>query len=158
MKQIFKELDNWIIQEKSSETHSIINECYFKILGQTALFEAKCDLTLIETADVDAYTNANFTILKKLDELLKESGKHYDYHSNEIWMPGDTTYIDFYNGYYVTAKIAKEEYVLISKAKKAPEKNYNLILEYIAKKPSKLFFDLVEKYDVNLDSLISDYG
>jgi ribosomal protein L17 len=43
---------------------------------------------------------------------------------------------------------------LISKAKKAPIKNKNLIIEYIGNKPSKLFFDLAKKYEVRLEDFL----
>ena len=43
---------------------------------------------------------------------------------------------------------------LISKALKAPEKNRNILIEYLAKNPTDNFFMLAEKYKVNLESFV----
>ncbi|MFH1223122.1 MAG: hypothetical protein V1647_02115, partial [Pseudomonadota bacterium] len=57
-------------------------------------------------------------------------------------------------GKIVSGYIAESEYVLISKALKAPQKNRVLILEYIAKGPSELFFQLAVKYKLNLKDFV----
>jgi hypothetical protein len=54
-------------------------------------------------------------------------------------------------GQYVEALLARPEYVLISKALKARDKNRNLIIEYLAKSPSELFLGLAQKYQVDLE-------
>ncbi len=69
-------------------------------------------------------------------------------------MPRETEYTEFYFGKWVKAYLAKIEFVMISKAKKAPEKNKALIIEYIAVGPSKSFFELAAKYKVDLDSFL----
>ena len=71
-------------------------------------------------------------------------------------MPAETGYDDLYRGRWVTATVAQPEYVLISKARTAPRKNRNLLLEYVAKGGSALFFALAERHGVDLDALVRD--
>jgi len=93
-------------------------------------------------------------IFKKLDELLKAEGKILDPDWQQIWMPEETEYDNFYRGKFVTALIAQPEYVLISKALKAPAKNRALIVEYLANAASKKFETLAEKYKVDLGQFL----
>jgi len=80
----------------------------------------------------------------------------FDELSNEIWMPEETKYISIYKGQSVDGYYAEPEYVLLSKALKAPEKNKNLIIQYISIGPSQLFLDLCSKYQVNLEVFLDD--
>jgi len=66
-------------------------------------------------------------------------------------MPRETQYDLLYEGTYVDAQVADPDAVLISKACKAPEKNMGLITEYLAKGPSERFFELAQKYAVDLE-------
>jgi hypothetical protein len=153
-----KKLDLWIEQENKSLTASglsLIKKCKIKLLGQMALVEAKVELHLFATMDVDAYLEMSYSVQEKFNELLLEKGKHYDVHSSEIWMPKETEYALLFEGKYTQAFYAVPEYVLLSKALKAPQKNHNLIVEYLSKQPSKKFFDLCEKYKVNLENFVS---
>ena len=111
----------------------------------------------METADVDAYTNASYRVVQKLNQLLEPLGKHYDQFSSEIWMPEETEYLSFFDGYRVSVTIAKEEYILISKALKALELNRMLLVEYISRGPSQLFVDLTKKYGISFDSILGEY-
>ena len=74
----------------------------------------------------------------------------YDQLSEEIWMPEETVYLPFYTGRKVSVEVARAEYLLIAKAKLAKEKNKALLAEYISKEASDLFFELAEKYQVDL--------
>ncbi len=60
----------------------------------------------------------------------------------------------FFKGKWLKAYLAKPEYILLSKAMKAPEKNKALIVEYLASEPPATFFNLVQKYKVNLDKFL----
>lgn len=155
--KIFKKLDNWIQDEKEeaiSSSGRIISDCQFKVLGQFALLEADLALSIAATADLDAYSNASYAVVKQLDILLSEYGMHYDPMSSEIWMPKETKYDQLYQGVALSAYIARPEYVLLSKALKAPERNIALLIQYLASGPSSLFLELCETYSVDLEALV----
>ena len=157
LKKIFKKLDAWL-EEKNKERRSEgllpFNKAIIRVLGQTALIEAKLELHLAATMDVDAYMQADYEVKNKLNELLREEEKILDMDSAMIWMPEETEYDDFYSGKLVTAYLAKAEYVLLSKALKAPAKNKNVLTEYLAAGPSELFQKLAEKYELDLGAFI----
>ena len=50
--------------------------------------------------------------------------------------------------------VADPDAVLISKACKAPEKNIGLITEYLAKGASERFFELAQKYALDLEQFV----
>jgi hypothetical protein len=106
--------------------------------------------------DVDAYANFVWPAREKFCDILKKNHLIYDTLSNEIWMPEETRYVHLYKGYVVDGYYAESEYVLLSKVAKAPEKNRNLILQYIAKGPSQLFLALCEKYKIDLNEVLDD--
>jgi len=152
LKKLFKDLDNWIQKtnkELVKEGLPTIKPFYIKVLGQTALIESKIKLSLFSTMDVDMYSDCNYLVKKELERLLSKHKKFLDGFSNEIWMPKETEYELFYEGKSLKAYLAKAEYVLISKALKAPEKNKNVILEYVSMGPSELFLKLAKKYKID---------
>lgn len=151
---IFEILDGWINDENKEarrEGLRAIAKCEFRIVGQMALMEAKLDLHIAVTGDVDAFNNAHHSVMTKWNDLLIANGLKYDLLSNEIWMPAETIYLEIYKGDWVTAFRAEPEYIMISKAKMAMEKNRLLLRQYIASRPPQIFFDLCLKYSVNLD-------
>jgi len=157
LKDKFILLDEWIEQENKTsfeEGSPLLKKCEFKILGQTALIEAKLNLSLTATVDVDAYTNAQNIVKAKLAEFLREDNLELDALSDEIWMPTETKYSEFYKGSFVNVFLADPVYILVSKALKAMQKNKLLILEYIASNPPKEFFRLCEKYKVDLKKVM----
>lgn len=154
---VFKNLDNWMTEEvKAALKDGLlpIKECEFKIVGQTALLEAALNLNLAATADVDAYTNAQYVVKAKLNEMLKAVGLELDPLSDEIWMPRETKYIPFFKGDLVRASRADPVHVLVSKAHKAPAKNRILIASYIAGEPPAEFFTLCKSYKVDLAAIL----
>jgi len=155
--QVFENLDRWIQKQNGlviNEGGRLIEQCNFKILGQSALFEAPLSLALAATGDLDAYTNASYAVCKYLDTLLEEYGMHLDPLSKAIWMPEETEYTSLYQGEYVEVLLAKPEYVLLSKAIKDPKRNREIVIEYLASAPSRLFMDLCEKYQVDLENFL----
>jgi hypothetical protein len=156
---IFADLDEWLShanKEASLGGTPPFRACAFRIVGQTALLQASLSLSLAATADVDAYSDAEFVVTAKLNELLRVFGLQLDPTSDEIWMPGETRYIEFFKGDLVTAYRAEPVHVLVSKACKAPRKNRMLIREYIAGTPEDEFFHLCQKYGVDLDDVMKD--
>lgn len=157
LKEVFKKLDNWILKENHSaieESARQISNCEFKLLGQTALIEAKIDLSLAQTADVDAYTDAAHVVTEKLNKLLSVEGLHLDNLGKEIWMPEETKYQVYFIGKFIKVFLAEPDYIIFSKALKAPVKNKALVTEYLAKEPSDLFFKMAEKYKLNFEEFL----
>lgn len=154
---VFEKLDNWVANENrlaSSGSGLLIPKSNFKLVGQYGLLEANLSFEITTTMDVDAISNARFEVLVKLGELLAANGQELDPLSNEIWMPQETEYAEFYVGKFILVERALPEFILLSKAMKAPEKNLLLIRRYIAFGPPKKFFDLAEKYKVNLEAFL----
>lgn len=158
LKKVFGKLDQKITEYNNEARESgsaLLSACYIKVVGQSALLEAQLDLQLSVTSDVDAYTDAVYWIKQKFNSLLGEYKKHLDPHSEEVWMPDETIYNLIYEGRYLQGYIAQAEYVLFSKAMKSPQKNRDLLLEYLSKSPSDLFFDLSEKYNFDIKAFLN---
>lgn len=157
LKEIFEKLDAEVEHaNRQFDRDSLLKlaACEFKLLGQSALLEAKLNLHLNATSDVDAYTNAQSYVLEMLSKLLIKNGLRYDQLSSEIWMPEETIYVEFYLGKFVKVTRAEPVYIMISKALKAPSKNKTLLLEFIAQSPGPVFFELCSRYGVKLDEIV----
>lgn len=156
LKQVFKQLDGWCVRENRQRKNigsPSLRPFEIKVLGQTALIEQSVSLPLVTTRDVDAYANFEYTAMREFERLLAKHGKSFDRHSSEIWMPKETRYRIVFSGEYVTGKVARPEYVLISKAKKAPERNAALLKAYVERGPSPLFRKLAKTYKINVEAL-----
>lgn len=157
LRDLFHALDQWVARENvraRAEGTPAHKRCTIRVLGQAALWVADLDLTLTATRDLDAYADYDWTVQKELERLLAKAGKVLDPHGREIWMPRETRYTPLYEGTYVEAFVAEPDAVLISKARKAPEKNAALITEYLAKGASKRFFQLAKKYTIDLEQFV----
>ncbi len=156
--KIFEEFDDWLKEENKE---GVIGPGYvtLRVVGQGALFLADINLKLRATKDLDAFVEAKHAVVIQLGKILKAHGLSFDHLSNEIWMPDETKYVDvFDSGYFLTVKRAGVEYIMISKAKMAPEKNKELIANYIAEgKATEEFFTLAQKYDIDLEGLLDGY-
>jgi len=152
--EIFLALDQWAARENvraRADGTLAHKRCTVRVLGQSALWAAGVDLTLTATQDLDAYGDYEWAVQQELERLLGEHGKVLDPHGHEVWMPTETTYSPIYRGTFVEALVADADAVLISKALKAPEKNRALVTEYLAKGASERFFELAQKYGVDLE-------
>lgn len=157
LEQAFEELENWIENENTDRRANggpVLEGCEIQVLGQTALIEAKVQLHLLATKDVDAYVKGEQTIHREFDRILRKAGRELDSDSSLIWMPAETKYVQIFKGAYVKGSVAEPEYVLISKALKAPAKNRSLIQEYLAKGASRKFLDLAKRYKVDLEQFV----
>ncbi len=154
---VFTDLDKWVDNENRERVEAgmlMIAKCEIRVLGQTALLEAKLDLHVASTMDVDVYANYEYAVKKRFEELLNAAGKQLDPVGHEAWMPKETEYLEYFIGDWVRAYLAKPEYIMISKAKKAPTKNDLLISEYIASGACERFFELAKKYQIDLESFV----
>jgi len=156
IKECAKKLDKWLVDEnkKRAETGTLPLKCTIKVIGQTALIEAGLKMQLAATMDVDFREQLHGIVREKLAQFLSEYGKQIDPVGHEAWMPEETEYHEIFSGKFVECFIAIPEYVLISKAKMAPSKNKNLIIEYLGTSPTPLFFELATKYGVNLEDFL----
>jgi hypothetical protein len=116
--------------------------CEFKIVGQLGLLQGGLTIELTRTFDMDAYTNAVNAVRERLEAILKTHDFTFDPLGAEVWMPEETVYTTIFTGIYVTAYVAGLEYILISKALMAPDKNRELLEEYLTDKPTELFMEL----------------
>lgn len=155
--ELLRRLDRWIEDanaEAREEGMATLRPCTIRLLGQTALIEAGVELTLIATQDVDVYADYDFIVRKELERLLLARGRVLDPAGHEVWMPEETEYALVYEGRWVTGYVAEPDFVLLSKALKAPEKNRALIVELLATGPSERFLALAERYDLDLEQFL----
>ncbi len=73
---------------------------------------------------------------------------------HEAWMPKETKYELVWDGHLVMGLVAHQDYVLASKALKAPAKNHALIVEYLASGATALFIELAETYAIDLEQFL----
>ncbi len=155
--EVFRELEQWIVTENEERKLTgtpLIGPCTIRILGQTALIEALVQLHLVATQDVDAYLSGDQIIQTEFDRLLKSRGKEFDKDSYLIWMPIETEYSNVFTGRLITGQIAQPEYVLLSKASKAPDKNKILIKEFLSLGATPTFLRLAKKYQLDLRQFV----
>lgn len=157
MIQVFERLDAWVAKENAvlrADGLPGYRTCEIRVLGQTALLLADTGLHLAATQDVDVRADYPFAVQKKFEALLAREGLHLDPVGHEAWMPAETEYREIYAGVNVRGLIAEADFVLISKALKAPAKNRTLLVEYLAWGPSERFLELAETYDVDLEAFL----
>jgi hypothetical protein len=152
--RVAQSLDDWMIDqnvEARREGTPTLKPCTIRVLGQAALFEAKLELDLAQTKDVDVLADYQDAVRREFERLLGKEGRELDPLGHEVWMPRETRYTELFNGKLVRVLVAEPEAVLVSKALKAPAKNGPLITEYIATSASPRFFELATKYAVDVE-------
>lgn len=158
LKGVFENLDAWAVERNLNAIDAcerFLPVTDILIIGQTALLEAKFDFPVVATMDVDAYKEITYRIKVKFEELLAIKGKHLDPVGHEAWMPDETEFKTIHDGKIIIGKIAEPVFVIISKAKKSPEKNKFLIADYLASQcRDDRIFDLADKYQIDLEKLI----
>ena len=155
--EIAERLETFVVErnlEARSEGLLALRPCVIKLLGQTALLEAKVPLTLAATKDVDVYADYEFAVEQEFRRLLATKGRELDSLGSEVWMPAETTYQPLFVGHYVRLLIADVESVLVSKGLKAARKNRPLLTEYLARGPSARFMKLARKYRLDLEQFL----
>lgn len=155
--EVFAELDAWVTGANVQARRDGVlphTPCEIRVLRQTALIEASVDLTLAATQDVDVYANYEWPVRKEFERLLHLRGKSLDAHGHEVWMPDETQYDLVYDGRNVKGRLAQTDFVLLSKALKAPTKNAALVTEYLARGASERFLRLTRRYTVDLEPFL----
>lgn len=157
MTELAAELDAWFAErarEAVQEGMASPRACTIRVHGQMALLERDVKLNLVATQDVDVRADLDHAARQEFERLLAEHDMILDPVGHEAWMPEETEYETFFEGTFVTLKIADEECVLLSKAAKAPKKNGALLTEYLAQGPSERFMSLAAKYNVDLEQFL----
>jgi hypothetical protein len=154
LREIARVLDEWLIDsdfEAAAEGLVRPRPCTIRVLGQAALLEAALPLRLAATRDVDVRADYEDAVRRKFEALLAAEGRELDPVGHEAWMPRETRYDEVFRGKFVRLQLADAEAVLLSKARKAPQKNRRLLTEYLAFGPSDRFFELAAKYQIDLE-------
>lgn len=155
--ELAAELDVWFVErarEARQEGMAPPRACTIRVHGQMALLEREARLNLVATHDVDVRADFDHAARKEFERLLAKRDLVLDPVGHEAWMPEETEYETFFEGTFVTLKIADEESVLLSKAAKAPKKNGALLTQYLAQGPSERFVSLAAKYNVDLEQFV----
>src|SRR5690606_11818177 len=155
--EILRRLDGWA-SGKDAEDRAAgmrgLKACRIRLLGQWALFEQDLPLTLMATQDLDVKANYEWAVEQKFHELAREHQLSVDPDGQKVWMPKGTQYTKVYAGQFVTGEVAEADYVLISKALKAPEKNKTLIAEFLAIGASERFLSLAREHGLDLEQFL----
>jgi hypothetical protein len=141
-------------REALEEALPRIAPCTIKVLGQTALLEGGVALSLATTNGVDTYADYPHAVEREFARLLRAMGRELDPLGHEVWMPRETRYPEFFRGRFVRVLLAEPEAILLSKALKAPAKNRQLIVEYLALGATDRFLDLAQKYELDLEQFL----
>lgn len=157
LEELARKLDAWVADQNltaAAEGLPRIKPSTIRVVGQSALLEAKLPLRLLATRDVDVKADYEDSVRRRFAELLAKAGLELDALGHEIWMPKETRYAPLYDGNWVKLLVAEPEAVLVSKALKAPAKNHVLLIEYLALGPSQRFLELADKYSVDLEQFL----
>jgi len=153
--EVAEHLDRWMIDENVravDEGLLRLRRCTIRVLGQSALLEARLPVDLAATQDVDVRADYEDAVRRRFAELLAARGLELDPLAHEIWMPSETRYTVAFRGKLVQLMLAEPEAILVSKALKAPAKNRALMTEYLAIGPTDRFWELAKKYAVDLEA------
>lgn len=155
--ELARRLDAWVVAEnvrRLREGSLRIRPCEIRVFGQSALLEHGVPLALAATRDVDVRANYEHVVEQRFRTLLEAHGRSLDPVAHEAWMPSDTRWLPLFEGEFVRLLLAEPEAILLSKGLKAPLKNKNLLLEYLAKGPSDRFLELAAKYELDLEQFL----
>jgi hypothetical protein len=128
IESVFHELDLAIeAQNKSQKNDSglTLGKAEIILLGQMSLIsnpEVQAKIHLFSTMDVDAIVKGEYWIKKKLEELLSKEGLVLDPHSEEVWIPKESSFTRIFESPRLLCVRIDPVYALLSKAIKAKEK------------------------------------
>lgn len=149
---ILKHLDHEIDQEnqrRRKEGDFGLPRTEIKILGQMSLIsnpEVSAQINLFSTFDVDALIEGHYWVKTEFEKLLKNNALELDPLSDEIWIPSESTFSEFFLSVRLICSRLDPVYALASKAIKAKEKNKLLIAQAL------------DVYGDDLKKLIKKYG
>ena len=153
--KVAQEFDIWIANKNRklrAEGALALPPCEILVIGQFALMESHLKIKPIATLDVDLMNQLHGTLKLGFEKILQAYKLQLDPVGHEAWMPKETTFDTIFRGQWVHCKVAKAEYVLISKAKMSLDKNRDYLIQYLANDPSALFLELAKKYKIDFKS------
>ncbi len=118
-----------------------------KLIGQFGLLshpESKKAYALRATKDIDAIVERGSFLAMAFVKIVTRLGLEFDELSGEAWIPPEATYEKLHSGRYFDILVLKPEFILLSKAVKAPEKNGPLIVEALEKLGSEFENSLIK--------------
>lgn len=158
LKRVFQKLDKWVQAEnkKAAEEGTLmIGETKIQVIGQTAILEADLNIRAQATVDVDVYNSIENKVRAELKKLVEAERLELETVGHEAWMPKETQWDTVYEGKFILGQIARPPFVMISKIIKAPKKNKQLIIDYLAQaREGDEIFELAEKYQVKLEDYL----
>lgn len=149
---IFAELNQRVSElndENRNEGVMTHKKSQVTLLGQMSLMvdeKVSAQLSLAQTADLDAFLKTEFVIKVELKKILLKYGYVYDEDSPLIWIPPGATFVDLFDFDLVSVNALDAESALVSKAVKAPQKNKHLVQDALA---SNLFVNLADRIVAN---------
>ena len=131
---VFREVDLFIESQNGIATEQgslIIPKQVVQIAGQTALILAELPFPVTASMDLDVVSTLNYSVSKKLSELLIEKGLRLETDGHLIWMPKETQYTTIADFSNVEVQMAKSEFIVASKFKFKRPKDEKLIKAYL---------------------------
>jgi hypothetical protein len=119
-------------QEREADNLAPIAQVHLKLLGQSALMfnpVISQQLTLIQTRDLDAIIEGDWSSRSLVKRAISRLGLEYDDLSKEIWIPPGAQFISLFEDNIMKLEALDPFYTFLSKAVKAPEKNKQLIVQ-----------------------------
>ncbi len=151
LETVFKDLDDWITKANTARREDGgfgFPKCEVRVLGQMSLLANKkvsAVLKLIGTLDLDAHLEKmDYSIKRKMIELLKRHNLTYDEDSEKIWLSPGSKFEELYKLSNLSVYILDPESALVSKAVKAKDKNRLLIGDAIASEKFPTLMDRIE--------------
>jgi hypothetical protein len=128
------------------------------VLGQQGLLirrESLPALTLLATTDFDALLNGQPPLGDIFKRCIRDEGLSYDEQSIYIWLPEETQYEALYESDFISVKSPQPIYLILSKARYAPEKNRQLVAEAIVQFGETLL-ELMDKHGVDAEFFLQE--
>ncbi len=123
---------SFINQERNADDLGPLPQVHLRLLGQSALLfnpEISERMTLIQTRDLDALIEGDWSSRSLIKRAIAKLGLVYDDLSKEIWIPPKASFIVLFESVSIKLEALDPFYVFLSKAVKAPEKNKQLIMQ-----------------------------
>jgi hypothetical protein len=112
-------------KEREADTLGPIHQVHLRLLGQSGLMfnpAISQQITLIQTRDLDAIIEGDWSSRSLVKRAIAKLGLEYDDLSKEMWIPPGAPFISLFEDYTMKLEALDPFYIFLSKAVKAPEK------------------------------------
>jgi len=144
--------------ERALDGQPEFRQVVIRLLGQFGLLvhpHASLALKPVATRDIDALLSGDQPALWLVRAVINQSGYAYDDLSREIWLPTEAQFETLYESRVVKVEVVAPVFNLLSKAKKAPERNRNLIVKGLAVYGAELMH-LLTAHGVDIDYFLKE--